>query len=286
MIPDILKKLNFESEDGRFWTCIIEGYAIDFLLRSTGNLTICFDHAGPARKKADTKREAWGYHFLEKNSDHSGLFIKPIVSDWFRGKPLLHLFETLNEAGFFDAFDTVTNYGGSMGGYGAIAFADLCKAKIVLAYNPQATLSKTAVPWERRFNWAPPQDWEGRLWNAADGCRSADGVFVVFDPHHGNDRRHVAMLDVPNRVDLVIPYVGHRTPLHATNLGVAKKLFQDVTNGTFDLNEWNAAIRKRRSLEVYYQGLLRHAQRRNHSAFLAIIEKYRTENIIQTDASG
>lgn len=279
LVSEILRKLNFKSQDGRFWTAIIEGYAIDFLLRSTRNLTICFDHAGPARKKANTSREAWGYRFLEENFDHSGLFIKPLVSDWFRGKALLNLFKQLNEIGFFDKFDTVVNYGGSMGGYGAIAYADVCKAKSLLAYNPQATLKKDIVPWEKRFNWAPTQDWEGPLWNAADGCRSAQYVFVVFDPHHGNDRRHVAMLDVPSRVDLVIPYVGHRTPLHLANLGMSTNLFRDVTNGTFDLTEWNMTIRRRRSLEVYYQGLLRHAERRKHHTFLPIIEKYRAENL-------
>ena len=285
MITEILKKLDFKSQDGLFWTGLIEGYSIDFLLQNTSNLTICFDHAGPARKKADTSREAWGYRFLKKNFDHSGLFIKPLVSDWFRGKDLLRFFEQLNELGFFDEFETVVNYGGSMGGYGAIAFADVCQAKIVVAYNPQATLKKDVVPWENRFNWAPPQDWNSQLWNAADGCRLAQSVYVVFDPHHGNDRRHVALLDVPNRIDLVIPYVGHRTPLHVANLGMSTELFREVTDGTFDLSKWNIAIRRRRSLDVYYQGLMRHAKRRKHPRFFPIIERFWAANTKTADAA-
>lgn len=281
MVDKLLKQLGFQSEDGMFWTCVIDGYAVDFLLRSNKTLTLCFDHAGPARKKADTNREAWGYRFLKNNFDHSGLFIKPLVSDWFRGKALLEMFQRMNDLGLFDAFGTVVNYGGSMGGYGAIAFADLCKARLVLAYNPQATLRKETVPWERRFNWAPPQDWDGPLWNAADGCRSAQSVFVVYDPHHGNDRKHAALLDIPNRVDLHIPFVGHRTPLHVANLGLSKKLYQDVTEGSFDLHQWNRSIRQRRSLEVYYQGPTRHATRRNHPAFLPVIEKFRADNLVQ-----
>lgn len=282
---ETLKQNGFTTSDGRFWSCLIDGYSIDFLLRSSEKLTLCFDHAGPARRKADTGRVAWGYRFLEKHTDHSGLFIKPVVSDWFRGQELFHFLSALNKDGLFDAFNSVMTYGGSMGGYGAIAFADLCKAQKVLAYNPQATLNPKKVPWERRFNWAPKQDWEGPLWNAADGCQAAQQVVLVFDPHHGNDRQHVALLDVPGRIDLLIPYVGHRTPLHVKNMGLSAQLFKDVADGTFEHAVWRGNMRRRRFLEVYYNGMVRHASRKKHEKFLPVIESYRLSNTAKVDAA-
>jgi len=76
---------------------------------------------------------------------------------------LLDFFIQMNKSGFFHGFEQVMTYGGSMGGYGALAYADAVNAGVVLSINPQATLSERLAPWETRFSQGKNSSGKGRL---------------------------------------------------------------------------------------------------------------------------
>ena len=246
-----LASLGFVRYATGLFRCELEHYTIDALVRSESQLVVCFDHAGIAESQPSRDRLGWGLGFVLNHTDKSGLFIKPTESNWFRKPGLYKLFEQLEKSGFIGVYDSIITYGGSMGGYAAIAYADALHAEKVLSLNPQATLDAAIVPWETRFPRGMRQDWSSFPQNAAEGCQNASEVVVVFDRLCQKDARHAALLNIPGRVELNVPFVGHGIPYHLRKMGLLERLFDDVASGAFSLSEWHRLIRMRRLLDEY-----------------------------------
>lgn len=248
---ETLERIGFFKRRPRVFSIELEDYTVDIFMRPRAKLVVCFDHAGIAENNPDRARTGWGFNFLHKHTEYAGLFVKPTSSNWFRKPGLYDLCAKMRDEGLFDHFTDVMTYGGSMGGYAALAYADAFCASSVLSLNPQATLADDLAPWETRFGRGKAQDWSTTPRIASEGCQKPAKVIVGFDRRCAEDARHVDMLDIPHMTELNIPFIGHGIPYHLAKMGLLERLFFDVAENRFDVAEWRRLVRARRALDDY-----------------------------------
>ena len=231
-----------------------ENYIIEAFVFNTKSLVVTFEAFSSTKDKNDF-RMGWGGGFL-RNASISHLCIKPKSSDWYRGGDLGKALADLKQAGFFSAFDRVMTYGGSMGGYGALAYADSVGAHVAFALNPQSTLDSARVPWETRFPEGRAQDWSGAFSEAREGLNNVGVAYVATDMMHAMDAKHVERLQRDNLCVLNVPFVGHFMPAHLRNMGLLQETFFHILQDRFDIDHFRKRARARRTLPAYFEQLL------------------------------
>lgn len=187
-------------------------YTIEGHIYDTRSLVITFENAG-ATNHDDPFRLGWGAKRF-RTSKTSHICIKPKAADWYQHPDLAQAFTTLRDTGFFAQFRHRLTYGGSMGGFAALAYADLVQATTVLALNPQSTLAPDLAGWDKRFPQARAQDWSGPYKDAAGLARTPTLVLVAYDPFTPLDAKHIARLDQPALTLLRAPFWGMAWQCH------------------------------------------------------------------------
>ncbi len=241
----------------------LDNYRMDLLRRDSGVMVVTFEPMTACLSNPSRDRAGWGAKFLMPRSEDL-LLVKPTTPNWYR-RPDLHRW--LDENGkIFAQYDRVILMGGSMGGYGALAFAQAMRATEVLSLNPQSTLAPDLVPWENRFQTGKTEDWTSAYRDAAETL--AGKVYVVADRYERLDRKHVERLG-PGINFFNFPMVGHRVPEWLRQMGVLIPLSTTVIDGDDPSRMLNAAIRRRRELERWWAGMVVLAERRGRLARLA-----------------
>lgn len=151
----------------------------------------------------------------------------------------------------FDGYRRVMTYGASMGGYGALAYAGLCKATHCLSLNPQVRLGPSVRKWETRFRPADLQDWQDRRLRVNPSLSGVKHLVTLHDPYLTQDHRHIQMIQQPQHVQLHFPFGGHRMPEQLNHLGLLTWLFDCVIANRLDPGEFTRRIRPRRQLPVW-----------------------------------
>lgn len=232
-----------------------------------GTLIVSFDNAARARNTPYAGRSIWGEKFY-LDEGHSLLGVIAATSDWFRCRDLIAALENLAATGFFAKFDRVIFAGSSMGGFGAAAFAPLAPGCTVLALNPQATLERARVPWDRRFAEGLAQDWALPYGDAATGLTAAQVAYVFYDPLNRPDKRHAGMIAAASSARLIpMPGGGHGVPLMLVQTGLMKPVSRQIIAGTFDVSAFSRDIRSRKQTIRYHRMLAREALLRGKPAY-------------------
>ena len=208
----------------------------------------------------DRNREGWGFSWLASKG-YSVLAVKPGRNDWYREPLLRALFGRLQEEECFASFTHVIFYGGSMGGFGALAFATAAPRATVLAFCPQTTLDPARVPWEVRFPKARALDWSGTFADGADIAGRGITAYLVYDPHETLDRKHADRLAFDGVTHLALPYTGHGTPGHLAKMGALKEVFQLAATHRLSRETFAPLARRRKQIADYWLSLAK-AQRR------------------------
>jgi tetratricopeptide (TPR) repeat protein len=230
----------------------LDNYFVDFHLGSD-TLCVTFEPMGVAGQH-NPHRLSWGARALVARN-LSVLGIKSKGDNWYR-RPDLHRFlVSLQSGGFFKGYKKVLFYGGSMGGYAALAFSALADDAVVLALNPQTSLDISIVPWEARFAVGQREDWRGAFADAAVSAQHAREIWVCYDPLLRQDRLHVERLPKANLRKLKIPGVGHKIPMHLHELGLLTTVLDGVLNGTLQPAAFPALARRRRGYMRYWISL-------------------------------
>ncbi|WP_093994407.1 hypothetical protein [Flavimaricola marinus] len=196
-------------------------------------------------------RPGWSAKFLRCRPE-SVLYIKPQQPNWYRRPDLFDWIEA--EHALFSGFDRVVLMGGSMGGYGALAFARAMRATEVLSLNPQTTLARDLVPWETRFALGRAEDWTGRYRDAAETTQG--DVYVIADRYEKNDFMQVDRLRGHHFANF--PFVGHKVPAWLQQLDALKPVSLAVLDGLPPAEVQatiHGAIRQRRKLERWWAGV-------------------------------
>ncbi|MGI3171433.1 hypothetical protein ACRARG_19955 [Pseudooceanicola sp. C21-150M6] len=251
--------------------------AYDF--RNGSPLVVLFDASGDPPKNMDGFQPGWGTRFFRKR-ELSHIAIKYKASDWYRRPDLSEAFTNLRETGFLGRFDRIITYGGSMGGYAALAYAGELGADTVLALNPQSTLNEALAPWDDRYPDARSVSWEGPETDAANGCAQARQVYVVVDRLFAPDWLHVARLPEHNLKILNVPYVQHMMGLHLAGMGILGKLVTDIVQkNSLDMTAFHYSARKRRKLKKYYNVMRSLPRVKNSRVFSDIVDHHARLNL-------
>lgn len=234
-------------------------HQVDFLPGGP-TLVVTFEPAGAGKADAGLDRPVWGQRFLQRRG-HTVLGVKRMATDWYREPDLHRIFRRLQALGWFRRFERVMFYGPSMGGYAALAFAEVAPGCTVLAMHPQSTLAPDRVAFDQRFAGARAARWEGDFIDGAQGAAAAARVYACYDPWQTRDRLHVQRLPVHNRINLRLPCVGHATAQALQTLGLLGTVFDAALDGTLTATDFRHLARQRVRLADYH---LRLAERGIH----------------------
>ncbi|MBR9650101.1 hypothetical protein [Thalassovita aquimarina] len=247
-----------------------ENYFLEAHVFDHDRLFVTFESAEPPGQRPKKFRSGWGAEALRKHRV-SCLCVKPKFADWYARPDLPEALARLEE--FFARFRRVITYGGSMGGFGALAFADLVGAHDVIALNPQSTLDRRKVPWENRFEPALPFDFTGPYGDAKGKFDRAERVFVLVDRWFSPDWKHIERIMRDNIIVLNTPFLRHRTTEHLRNMQVLGPIVDAFIQDRFSEPEFHRHMRARRRLNRYFDTLGKMAADRQ--ALRSIVDRCR-----------
>lgn len=213
---------------------------------------ITFDHYGSG---AGLDRPGFGEAFLWRQGI-SALHILGHGNDWYQYPDIREACRAARIA-TRDAARRIA-YGSSMGGYAALRLANQVRADAVLALSPQYSNDPAVVPWETRWAAAAARiAWRPEL-SGPIRCRCHP--VVVYDPL-GDDRRHADLIarDV-HAVLLPVRHGGHPVIKCLRDAELLQPILLGMVDGSFDPAPVAVQLRKTRSRNAVYLGILAEAQ--------------------------
>lgn len=249
------RALSSAAEGGGFFEEIGRMHKAVYVPKGSSTLVVTFDNLDDVRQDAD--RLPWGVEFITSQG-WSSLGILAHGGTWFRDDALIGFFDRLTNEGYFDQFDRVVFYGTSMGGYGACAYSACVKGATVLAINPQATLDRDITRWERRFRPAWKRDYRGKYGYAPDSVKTAEMVYIFYDPTIAADAMHAALFQGDNIVRIMCPLMGHGMLSTWRAMGVLNKIVSGCIQGTLSRTDLYGLLRARRETGIYQKLVLKY----------------------------
>lgn len=155
-------------------------------------LVVTFEAADMTIDRQDPHRRGFGEDMLVKNG-YAVLSVLTSSAHWYRPPALLDAFARPDVKGFIDQFERRHSYGSSMGGFAALAFADLLQISNVVALQPISSLAPELAPWETRFERGRSLDWTGAYRDACEGVERVTSIYALFDPVSA-DANHIDRL--------------------------------------------------------------------------------------------
>lgn len=225
-----------------------ENYFLEAHVFDQDKIFVTFENANPRGPRPEKYRAGWGSEALRKRRI-STLCVKPKIPDWYLKPDLAEAFVSLRP--WLAGFTRVIAYGGSMGGFGALTYADTMGATDVVAMNPQSTMNPTLVPWETRFKAAPRGEFVGRFGDAKENFVNTPRVFILVDRYFAPDWGHVSRLHPGSYTALNVPYLQHGLPTALAKMGVLSWMIQSFANDTFTEAAFYSRIRARRQSRRY-----------------------------------
>ncbi|MGV6839576.1 MAG: hypothetical protein ACWA40_05215 [Planktomarina sp.] len=234
-------------------------------------LVVTFDNLDDVRQ--DPNRMPWGMEFMTGRG-RSCLGLMAHGWTWYRDENVFDFFDLLKEHKFFDKFENVVFYGGSMGGYAAAAFSAAAPGSHVLIASPQATLERELTAgWETRYKKAWSRDFTSRYGNAADMVKTARKVTLMYDPTFAADAMHAAMFKGDNIRKLKCRFMGHRLMSTMRHMGILSKVVDGLVEDTMTDAEFYKLLKDQKRNIRYQKALLGHLAAQNRPD---LVRKYCT----------
>lgn len=213
----------------------------------------------------DVKHSPFAYPLAEKYGI-SILHVVPNGADWYQYLEMPEVLDTIRDHLRPDAFA----YGSSMGGYGAIRFADDLGLSRALALAPQFSIDPERVPFERRW-----QDHSARIdfLHETPRIRSARAS-VVVDSTHAGDMAHAGLIAAEGPTDMIsVPYGGHPPGGVLLELGLLSTIFEAFLHGTENIPQINDLIFEKVKEQTSPSMLVNQAKRLKGRRRLTILER-------------
>lgn len=215
-----------------------ENYVLEHY-EGDGVLWITFDHAGLPKHRAD-RRLGWAVPALTALG-HSVLAVKAWRPDWFLGPDLAEFFRRPRFEAIRAGKRRVVLYGLSMGGFGALCYSTLVPGSTVVAISPQTTLHPGRVPWERRFDYARNEPWDGPFGDVDLLTPAHAEAYVIYSPRHRYDGLHIERISRFQPLTL-LPLLGnaHVPGAMLQESGILKSIVRAVSAGAFSAEAFRA----------------------------------------------
>ncbi len=223
-------------------------------VRRGKTLIVTFENLDHVYENSE-ERMPWGFNFVESRG---WSFLGLMAHDWtwYRDEDVFDFFDRLRDEGFFKGFDNVVFYGASMGAYAAATFSAAAPGATVIAISPQATLSRDIAGWETRYVKAWKRDFSSRYAYAPEMVKSADKMFLFYDPTYQLDAMHTALFQSPNVQKFKCRFLGHRIASFWISLGLLKTIIEDSVDGTLTQDAFYKMMRARRESPRFQRELL------------------------------
>jgi hypothetical protein len=253
-------------------------------------LVVSFDNF--ASTNETVSRMPFGYSFL-RSYGWGVLGVIAKRKDWFQCPKIKGQMSALAEGGFFASYPSVSFYGASMGGFGALAFAGLAPRAQVMAFAPQSTLRPDRVPFETRYAFHRRLgQWDGAFTDAAASLADAGQVTIVYDPMVPQDKGHVARIAERCEAPLLAlkaRHFSHKIPPMLLGLGILREVAEAGLTGTLTQRRFSDLARSRRTAPRYLAHLLKDADRHGHAALalkagpriLELCDRYKTRSALR-----
>lgn len=270
-----IKNINIDAKSAKECSCVfleLEHFIIEGYLFETDVLFVTFEPAGVAQVNRSKYRAGWGENIF-RSLGVSSLHIKANSSNWYLKPDLPAALTSLQP--LFRSFDRVITYGGSMGGFGALTYADLIGAQTVISINPQSTLDQRIVPWEDRYPVAQERllDFSHPHADAVGKYANAEQVLIFGDRRYDFDNAHVERLMAPNVTYVNTPYIEHQVPEHLMHMKALTYIVRSVLDDSFDLTRFYKLMRARRNLKRYFNVMAQKTA--SHPARAAVVERFK-----------
>lgn len=238
-------------------------HAASFVDRGEHQLVISFDNLSDAGFP-DTDIKPWAENFVRDNGwSHLGVYSRG--PSWYRDARLIRFLEWLRDDGFFTRFERVTLIGTSMGGFAALAFAQLIPGANVVSLSPQTTLDKNLVPWEVRFQKGQVRDWTLPYSDAAEGLDQAGKVYVIYDKLLREDKAQADRLPQDKIIALNAIGCGHKSAVALRRMEQLKPVMKLAITGELTEASFYQMMRSRRNILFYRKVLESHLEARGRA---------------------
>ncbi|MEX1660763.1 phosphoadenosine phosphosulfate reductase [Thioclava sp. 15-R06ZXC-3] len=224
-------------------------------VKGDDTLVVTFDNLDDARQKVED-RLPWGVKFINSQG-WSALGVAAHGWTWYRAEAVHDFFDQLKAERFFDRFKQVVFYGASMAGYAAAAFSSAAPGAKVIALSPQATLDRDLTGgWENRFRLAWRRDFNSRYGYAPNEVRTAQKMWLFYDPLSREDAVHAALFRSPNVTRIRCRHFGHNMGSVMNLMGALKPITQGCVTDDLDEAGIYKLLRARRHLPLFQKQIL------------------------------
>ncbi len=216
-------------------------------------LIIYFSHMGTVLSDEQINNDEFipsDFKFLLEKNLNVITFYCIDEANWYRNYDFHRALESLGP--LFLKFNLRLGYGGSMGGFGVSAFANILNLNRVLLFSPISSLNKSIAGWETRFkNRQRKYSWIGKY---HDGSELNCSGYIVYDPLFKLDALHAKRYS--KLTHLKVPGVGHAMGEHLQCMGILKWLFDSFLGDTVNEVVFRRRARRRFSYQGYYKHML------------------------------
>lgn len=200
--------------------------------------------------------------------DFNVIGIMPKQKSWFPEHSLHAMFAAIESV--IAPFKIRIGYGGSMGGYAAIKYANLLDLKRVVALVPQYSINPDEVT-DSRYNMFFNAELNANMQIQPHDVALEREYIVIYDPYCAEDRVHYVKLQqvLPKIQTLTLPFTGH----DAIAVLASSALLHDLLVRQFDAPYFYQKIRqvKKRS-KFYYRKVIESALPRHRQALVNIFK--------------
>lgn len=194
----------------------------------------------PGPSKIDS---GFGYNFF-KNKEITGFYIVPKWNHWWQVPGMEAIVRLINEKRYPN--QTLWTYGVSMGGNGALMFADSLKAQGVISFNPQASVSPSIADFDSR--WIDDRNEIAHFDDSWLHSGITEQTWIFGDSACSLDKRHVDVIKncYPNVNYISVPFTGHSTIRALMESGLLSSTIFSVMNGIFSSEAFKKKLRAAR----------------------------------------
>lgn len=177
--------------------------------------------------------------FLRRGINAIG--IKPARNDWYQGAAMANVIAAIRDA---TPDMRLVGYGGSMGAYAVINFANDLGLDDLLAIGPQFSIDPAAVPFETRWL-TEARGLRFRADKIGGISRTRKG-WIVFDPRTVDGRHAALILARHEFTPIRICFADHHPLTVLRETGLLEPLLSDLIHDRLDRREFVRSLRARR----------------------------------------
>lgn len=239
--PPLGRRLIFKGRDIRVRSVMV---------RRGGPLVFTF----AARRRGRPPKGGFGEKLFHTRGINAVHFIN-VKNHWWHTPEMLPAIAAATAMRAAAAPSRVLTYGYSMGGFGALAFANRLQADTVVALSPQASLFRADLPYDP--TWPEDLGDTRELYRLTADCLTGCEVIVGYDPLFAIDIAHVAAVAALHPVTAIrMPLAGHRTPNYLREVGLLSQVVIGLVTGDDDWRRHRREIRATRTRSTVYLGTL------------------------------